>query len=113
MPFSIARIRKMSWRGLDVDDYLMLVASVSETEKTLNAAVAAAGGGPVALLFANLFLPQVWYTITIVTLNLTAQGEGTALAAYGEDVMALTPDVIGAREKGAKITVAMEQVCNI
>ena len=56
----------MSWRGLDVDDYLMLVASVSETEKTLNAAVAAAGGAPLRyrLLIGSPGLVYHYYSHT-------------------------------------------------
>ena len=54
---------------------------------------------------------QAWYTALIVTLNLTAQGGGSALAMPGEDVMALPYSQIKAREKGAKIGFVAEQVC--
>ncbi|KAL1297920.1 hypothetical protein AAFC00_006434 [Neodothiora populina] len=75
---TFARIRKMSWRGLEIDDYL-------------------------------IFLAAAWYTTLIVTLNLTAQGGGSALAMPGEDVSILTEIQIKLRERGAKIDLVAEQ----
>ncbi|GAB7349185.1 hypothetical protein MBLNU459_g8118t2 [Dothideomycetes sp. NU459] len=75
---SYARIRKMGVRGLDIDDYLMLVAGC-------------------------------FYTSLIVTLNLTAQGGGSALALPGEDVFTLSKAEVNARIKGAKIDLVAEQ----
>ena len=44
-----------------------------------------------------------------MTLNLTAQGAGSALAMPGEDVMTLSKTEIEARAKGAKIDLLAEQ----
>lgn len=55
-------------------------------------------------------MAAVFYTLLIVTLNLTAQGGGTALAMPGEDVFAFTPEEVKIREKGAKIDLVAEQV---
>ncbi|KAI4719607.1 hypothetical protein E4T48_04081 [Aureobasidium sp. EXF-10727] len=51
----------------------------------------------------------VFYTILILTLNLTAQGGGSALAMPGEDVFALTEKEVKDRQRGAKIDLVAEQ----
>ncbi|THZ71874.1 hypothetical protein D6C84_10139 [Aureobasidium pullulans] len=56
-----------------------------------------------------ILVAALFYTLLIITLNLTAQGGGTALAMPGEDVFALTAEEIKIREKGAKIDLVAEQ----
>ena len=57
-----------------------------------------------------MLVAAVFYTLLIVTLNLTAQGGGSALAMPGEDVFALSDKEVKVREKGAKIDLVAEQV---
>lgn len=56
-----------------------------------------------------ILVAAIFYTLLIVTLNLTAQGGGSALAMPGEDVSALTDKEVKVREKGAKIDLVAEQ----
>jgi hypothetical protein len=56
-----------------------------------------------------ILVAAVFYTVLILTLNLTAQGGGTALAMPGEDVSALTQEQVKIRQKGAKIDLVAEQ----
>lgn len=57
-----------------------------------------------------ILVAAIFYTLLIITLNLTAHGGGTALAMPGEDVFALSAAEIKIREKGAKIDLVAEQV---
>lgn len=54
-------------------------------------------------------MATVFYTLLIVTLNLTAQGGGSALAMPGEDVSALTEEQVRVRQRGAKVDLVAEQ----
>ncbi|KAG9647979.1 hypothetical protein KCU64_g9961, partial [Aureobasidium melanogenum] len=56
-----------------------------------------------------ILVAAVFYTLLIVTLNLTAQGGGSALAMPGEDVSALTEEQVKVRQRGAKIDLVAEQ----
>jgi hypothetical protein len=56
-----------------------------------------------------ILVAAVFYTVLILTLNLTATGGGTALAMPGEDVTALTPEQVKIRQRGAKIDLVAEQ----
>ncbi|KAI5252047.1 hypothetical protein E4T42_03743 [Aureobasidium subglaciale] len=56
-----------------------------------------------------ILVAAVFYTLLIITLNLTAQGGGTALAMPHEDVSALTDDQVKIRQRGAKIDLVAEQ----
>ncbi|KAG8631461.1 hypothetical protein KVT40_000601 [Elsinoe batatas] len=51
----------------------------------------------------------VWYVMTVIGLNGLAQSAGTALAVPGEDVFALSEEVVEARKYGAEITFMAEQ----
>jgi hypothetical protein len=56
-----------------------------------------------------ILVAAVFYTVLILTLNLTATGGGTALAMPGEDVSALTQEQVKIRQRGAKIDLVAEQ----
>lgn len=87
----------MTLRGLDIDDYLMLLAFV---------------GSPALLLYSVqplIITSQCFYTSLVITLNLTALGGGSALAFPGDDVYTLPEAEVKSRIKGAKIDLVAEQ----
>ncbi|KAF2226147.1 hypothetical protein BDZ85DRAFT_165620, partial [Elsinoe ampelina] len=97
------------WRNLETESYTLMSVGLAMIALRTYARIKKLGLNGLQADDYVMLTAIVWYVMTVVGLNGLAQSAGTALAVPGEDVFALSEEVVEARQYGAKITFMAEQ----